>query len=381
MMLGQGQYRPVDPKKARMRKRLEFFVPLGIILLIVIIIGIFCAVEWKVVKMMNYNVMSPTLELATGPYTMGETYENVQYSEVSENDYVNLYVPYASESEDKAPLFVLVHGGGFVDYDADARSAQFMYRYFRDRGYACASVNYRLADEALCPAAIEDVKASVRFLRANADTYGYNADRIVIWGDGAGGYLAAMAAVTSDDEFSGVQFIGEEDLEEPVSGHIDGLVEFYGITDLTTVIDDYVTMGIPRWMAVIFQLPEKHDYGAMYEELWFGRAASELTQSEIDELNPRYYIEKNWDMVQSLKVMICHGGADLIEPSLQAQRLAEAFDTGVYVRDGSVTGAALTSGNVQYIEYEKYGHGDDRFYEDDALANVKSFISAVYDVS
>ena len=53
---------------------------------------------------------------------------------------------------------------------------------------ACASVNYRLAQEAAFPAAVEDCKAAVRYLRANADKYGYNADQITVFGESAGGY-------------------------------------------------------------------------------------------------------------------------------------------------------------------------------------------------
>ena len=57
-------------------------------------------------------------------------------------------------------------------------------------------MNRQSGMEAPYPAAIEDVKAAIRFLRANADTYGYDADRFAIWGESAGAYLATMAAVT-----------------------------------------------------------------------------------------------------------------------------------------------------------------------------------------
>ena len=53
--------------------------------------------------------------------------------------------------------------GGFVYNDSQSRQAQLMYRYFRDHGYACASVNYRLAQEAAFPAGVEDVKSAIRF--------------------------------------------------------------------------------------------------------------------------------------------------------------------------------------------------------------------------
>ena len=94
-----------------------------------------------------------------GEWTGGKSYKNVQYSEVSASDYLNLYVP---DDDNPPPLLVLVHGGGFVTNDCESRQAQLMYQYFRDHGWACATVNYRLAQEAFFPAAVEDVKCAVR---------------------------------------------------------------------------------------------------------------------------------------------------------------------------------------------------------------------------
>jgi acetyl esterase/lipase len=59
-------------------------------------------------------------------------------------------------------------------------------------GFATASVTYRLSDEASFPAQIHDVKAAVRWLRANADAHGIDSDGIGVWGDSAGGQLAAL---------------------------------------------------------------------------------------------------------------------------------------------------------------------------------------------
>jgi len=140
-----------------------------------------------------HNATAFNLPMNTDPWTDGQELTRISYAEDSDSQYLDLYLP---EGEEKPPLFVLVHGGGFVFGDSQTRQVQWMYRYFRDHGYACATVNYRLAQEAAYPAAVEDVKAAVRFLRANAGVYGYDADKIAIWGESAGGYLATMAAVT-----------------------------------------------------------------------------------------------------------------------------------------------------------------------------------------
>ena len=146
-----------------------------------------------------HNPFAPVRKMPTTPWENGRELLHIPYAETSENQYLDLYLPDCSE---KLPLLVLIHGGGFVFGDSQTRQVQWMYRYFRQHGYVCASVNYRLAQEAPWPAAIEDVKAAIRYLRANADGYGIDAGRIAVWGESAGGYLAAMAAVSEDDTFN-----------------------------------------------------------------------------------------------------------------------------------------------------------------------------------
>jgi len=68
---------------------------------------------------------------------------------------------------------------------------------YADRGYAAVSINYRLSQEAIFPALIYDVKAAIRWIRANAASYGFKADKIAVWGSSSGGYLAAMMATTT----------------------------------------------------------------------------------------------------------------------------------------------------------------------------------------
>src|SRR4051794_23098656 len=79
-----------------------------------------------------------------------------------------------------------------------------------DAGYAVASLDYRLSGEAPFPAAVLDVKAAVRFLRAHATEYGIDPERIGVFGRSAGGHLATMLGVTaSTDRF-----------DDPVLGNI-----------------------------------------------------------------------------------------------------------------------------------------------------------------
>ena len=141
-----------------------------------------------------------------------------------------------------------------------------MYRYFRDHGYACASVNYRLAQEAAFPAGVEDVKSAIRFLRANAE----NMDTIrsvsqsgrVSWG-----YLSVICGASNDEEFNSVPFIGEDE-NHPVSSEVQVILDYYGCMEFGTMEDDYRELRIPkivRWAASLWLQEAIKDTG--YEDV------------------------------------------------------------------------------------------------------------------
>jgi acetyl esterase/lipase len=103
---------------------------------------------------------------------------------------------YRPAGEGPHPLVIYVHGGGWVG--GTARNAGTFENFpgvladLASRGYVVASVNYRLAGEARFPGAIQDVKAAVRYLRANAASLGVDPDKVLIWGSSAGGQLAGL---------------------------------------------------------------------------------------------------------------------------------------------------------------------------------------------
>jgi acetyl esterase/lipase len=100
------------------------------------------------------------------------------------------------------PAIIFVHGGSYVGGDPrDDRNAIYgeddgFMAYVASRGYVVAAVRYRLADEAKWPAQLEDVKAAIRWLRGNAEQYGVDPQRLAVWGESAGGHIAAMVGAT-----------------------------------------------------------------------------------------------------------------------------------------------------------------------------------------
>jgi acetyl esterase/lipase len=99
------------------------------------------------------------------------------------------------------------------------------------KGYVVASINYRLSQDAKFPAQIEDCKAAVRWLRAHAKDYKIDRDRVIAWGDSAGGHLASLLGTTGDaDEW--------EPGPPAESGRVQAVIDWYGRADLTRVCMD-----------------------------------------------------------------------------------------------------------------------------------------------
>ncbi len=120
-------------------------------------------------------------------------YLDIPYASQSPNQKLDIYLP--PEGNGPFPTVVFVHGGAFIL--GDKRDAQLLQALTGiNRGYAVVSVEYRLAGEAKYPAGLFDVKAAVRFLRANAVTYMLDGDRFALLGDSAGGHYIVMAAAT-----------------------------------------------------------------------------------------------------------------------------------------------------------------------------------------
>jgi gluconolactonase len=105
---------------------------------------------------------------------------------------VDIMVPKTAGLDQKLPGLVIVHGGGW--HNGDKTKFRALSTRMASRGYVVAAIEYRLADEAAFPAAIHDCTAAVRFLRANADKYHIQADKIGAIGGSAGAHLTGLMA-------------------------------------------------------------------------------------------------------------------------------------------------------------------------------------------
>ena len=203
---------------------------------------------------------------------------------------LDLYLP---EEADDAPLVVWVHGGAWV---MGSRYPCPM-RFLTDEGFAVASVSYRFATQAVFPAQLHDCKAAVRYLRANAEGYGYNADRIGVAGGSAGGHLVALLGTTSNDDKTHGE-VGEHD---DVSSAVHAVYNLFGPTDLINLDDDSEkAKGRPNAIAILLGTDPD-------DEPDLAKAA-----------DPATFIDKD-----DPPMLIVHGTKDRVVPLSQSEYLAE----------------------------------------------------------
>lgn len=103
---------------------------------------------------------------------------------------------YRPDTDQKLPGVILIHGGGWIGGTKEAMRP--IARVLAARGWVVVNTNYRLATQAPFPAAVHDVKASVRWMRSHAAEWNLNPERIGAVGGSAGGHLAGMIATTAD---------------------------------------------------------------------------------------------------------------------------------------------------------------------------------------
>ncbi|MBQ9033176.1 MAG: alpha/beta hydrolase [Lachnospiraceae bacterium] len=319
------------------------------------------------------NLTARKLDLdENAAWSGGRVYERVPYAGDSDSQYLDLYIPDggAETNSAKPRLFVLVHGGGFISNDSQSRQAILMYQYFRDHGYACASVNYRLAQEAPFPAGLEDVKAAVRFLQSHAEDYGYDASRTAIWGESAGGYLAMAEAFSNEKEFMGVRYLGQDEDEAAgkfYTGEAAVLIDYYGAADLGATFggDDWKELEIPQTVINVANswIDKKALEGySSVEAYWLRREFDGMTEEDRKAFDPHYFLDENLGPEKGPAVMIVHGDCDITVPYLQSQRLYEHL-----VR---VIGEERTL----FLLCRGEGHATDMLYSGDMLAKVDAFI-------
>lgn len=255
------------------------------------------------------STVSPTAQAtaASGP---AATDKNVAYASTSSFQVLDIWMPDGATGP--VPLVIFVHPGAFQGGDKTMEVGNVA--AVLAAGYAAASLNYRLSGEAPFPAAVQDVKAAVRFLRANAARYGLDPDRFAAWGESAGGNLVALIGTTGDQSTV---------LDDPLLGNagvssaVQAVVDFYGPTDFLQ-LDAQFAAAPPA--ACHGQVPA---YDPAYSPVsaYLG-AAIQTVPDQAAAADPITYIAT----AKTLSVfLIAHGDSDCVIPHQQSQILQDAL--------------------------------------------------------
>lgn len=151
---------------------------------------------------------------------------------------VDIYMP--PKSAKPKPLIMYIHGGGWVSGHTrhSGASSNFPAALARlaSEGFVVASLEYRLSGEAPFPAALQDSRAALRFLRANAGKYGIDSRRVGVWGGSAGGHLTALTATTCGE--TRYDPAPPKGAAAPTAGSecVQGAVTWYGVFDFAPMM-------------------------------------------------------------------------------------------------------------------------------------------------
>ncbi|MBM3123965.1 MAG: alpha/beta hydrolase [Chloroflexi bacterium] len=157
---------------------------------------------------------------------LGTVEKDITYCSVDGVE-LKMDVYYPPENNGRFAVTMYVHGGGWSSGDKAQGAGTIEIPELQKAGFLVVSVNYRLAPEYEFPAMIEDVKCAVRSLRAHADEYNLDPNRIGVWGGSAGGHLVALLGTS--DESAGFD-VGEY---LDYSSRVQAVVSMFGPTDLT----------------------------------------------------------------------------------------------------------------------------------------------------
>jgi len=265
---------------------------------------------------------------------------DLPYANLSPAHKLDIYIP--DESSEPFPVILFIHGGGFAIGDKrDIHIIAFLKGL--ERGYAVVGVNYRLSGEAIFPAGLQDIKAAIRWLRANSEQYHLDGNRIAACGGSSGGNYAAMVCLTSHvTEFDDP---GLGNTEYPCN--VEAAVDWFGPTDFLKMDEQLKESGFGS---------SDHGDANSPESRYLGAKLSDVPL-KVELANPMTYIHERMP-----PILIQHGSLDTMVPVQQSIMFAEKL--GKYVN----------SDRFEFDILEGAGHGDPLFETEENMDRVFSFL-------
>ncbi len=269
-----------------------------------------------------------------------------------ERQCLDLLIP-KNSGEKSLPVIVYVHGGAFRAGDKSSSVGKLI-PFVASGDYAAATVNYRLSGDAVWPAQIHDCKAAIRWIRANANKYGLDSDRIGVWGSSAGGHLVSMLGTSSG---AAVMDGGLGEYKD-VSSHVSCVADFFGPTDF---------LQMDKAGSI-----QSHDAPDSPESELIGGAIQE-NKDKVATANPIRYITKD-----DPPFLIIHGTKDPLVPYNQSElfitalRKAKINCTMITVKDGG-HGQGFGPETIKYTKqfFDHHLRGIESEWKDMTIEAVK----------
>ena len=191
---------------------------------------------------------------------------------------LTLDIAYRKDLQTPVPAIVHIHGGGWRGGSKNANRA----KAFAEQGFVGISINYRLSGVAIFPAGVHDCKTAIRWVRAHAEKYNIESNRVGVTGSSAGGHLSALLGTSGGDSY----LEGTSDYLD-YSSYVQAVVDHFGPTDFLRMNDQSGRID--------------HDSP---ESQWLGGPITELPDL-VKKANPITYIDKN-----DPPTLIIHGEND-----------------------------------------------------------------------
>jgi len=265
---------------------------------------------------------------------------DLSYANLSLSQKLDIYLP--DKGDGPFPVILYIHGGAFAIGDKqDIHVLAFLKAI--ERGFSLVSVNHRMSGEAIFPAGIQDVKAAIRWVRANSSEYHLDSNRIAVWGCSSGGNYAAMICLT--------EHVSE--LDDPSLGNfeypcnVQAAVDWFGPTDFLKMDDQLEENGFG---------PADHGEADSPESRYLGAKISDVPL-KVELANPMTYVHKGMP-----PLLIQHGRLDSLVPVQQSIMFVEKLEKYV------------SNDLFEFDIIEGAGHADLLFETDENMERVFSFL-------
>lgn len=294
----------------------------------------FLTIGFGLVTCTTYNTISQDT-------TLFRTWKDLAYAKDSKSQKLDIYLP--KDRQDLSPIIIWIHGGAWLEGSKDILIGQkrcgAIFDEALDRGYAIVSIGYRLSSESIFPAQIYDVKAAIRWIKAHAQEYNLNPNKIALLGGSAGGHLAALAGTSGD--VKEIEDLGMGNADQ--SSRVQAVVDWFGPIDFLTIDDQLAELGMSG--------QSKNNPDAATARLVGGLITRK--QELVKMANPMTYITPD-----DPPFLIQHGSKDNLVPVTQSKVFAQELQSVIGVDKVTLT------------IFEGAGHGSSKMFN--APSNIET---------